>query len=130
LTKSNIIIFCIPKLSADNYFSVYSPEGVFLRSFFNELHPFAPRMKSPKDLPLHFRFLAYLGGLAAQSHDREKIAFTYEIPENPIAIHIFETEGHRTKTIKMAIKNYDPLNQRKIWRVLSLKTRPLFKGAL
>jgi len=112
--KGNIWLLVAPMLKDERYFHVYSSEGVFLKSFFNEFHPFAPKMNSAQELRDNINSLIYLGGQAVLSHDQSKIAFTYYVPWNPLIIYIFDTEGNLRQTIKRPIRGYDPEKQRKV----------------
>ncbi|MDD8020162.1 MAG: hypothetical protein PHU81_03110 [Acidobacteriota bacterium] len=109
--EENILLLVAPMLKDDSYFHLYSSKGDFLKSFFREFHPFAPKMNSPKELRDNIQSLVYLSAQAALGHDRSKIAITYDVPENPLVIHIVDTEGNSIQKIKRTIKGYNPDKQ-------------------
>jgi len=109
--EGNILLLVAPMLKDDSYFHLYSSEGDFLKSFFGEFHPFAPKMNSAKELRENIPSLVYLGAQAALSHDRSQIAITYYVPENPLIIHIIDTEGNSIQKIKRTINGYNPDKQ-------------------
>lgn len=126
--KGSLIILRIPRLKDDSYFNVYSSEGTFLNSFFNEFHPFAPKINSMKELRDNIGFLAYMAAQAALSQDRSIIAFTYEVPENPLVVHLMDIEGNNIRTIKRLLRGYDPIAQRKDIESIALKNKINLQG--
>jgi hypothetical protein len=101
--------FCLidPLFKGDNYFSVFSKDGRLLYSFFDKLHMYAPQMKSYSEIIGNAGTFFYLLGRANLGKDR--IAFTYIIPENPYSVYIFDLRGNLITVLKNKIKGYDPL---------------------
>ena len=126
--KGNLIVFRVPKLKDDSFFCLFSSEGVFLKSFFYEFHPFAPKMNSLKELRNNFSSLTYMGAVATLNQDRAKIAFSYDVPENPLVIYLMDTEGNIKRTIQKPIKGFDPKKQRKDIESVVLKNTIHLQG--
>ncbi|MEW6457230.1 MAG: 6-bladed beta-propeller [Acidobacteriota bacterium] len=98
----------VPRIIGDKYFIKFSKEGKLIQSFFDEFHPYAPRMKSLGNILEHIWAFQYLIGKANLSQHKKRIAFTYERPENPYKIYLLDTGGKVIRTIEKKIKDFNP----------------------
>jgi len=106
--KGNLILAKTAKVSDENIFYEFSPEGKLIRSFFNFFHPFAPRLKSPSEIVNFSRYISYFMNRTAINRDRNLIAFSFLTPENPYKVHLINMDGKIVRTCSNRIKNYDP----------------------
>lgn len=110
--EGNLLIFRSARIIRDKYFNLFSIDGVHIRSFYDELHPFVPKMESMKELRNNLLTFVYLPAIANLNQDKTRIAFTHKIPQNPYKIHILDTKGNIIKVIEKKIKGYNPQEQK------------------
>lgn len=107
-SSETILGLSYPITLSDKYFIKFSNDGFITQSFFEKFHPRAPRLQyiDSKILVESSWAFPYLSGIADINHDKTKIAFTYELPENPYKIFLLDEEGKVIKVMEKKIKNY------------------------
>jgi hypothetical protein len=119
-----LLIFCSSRRVGDKYFNLFSRDGALIQRFFEEFHPFAPKMQSLKELRYYGRAFAYLSGKANISLDKKKLAFSHELPENPYRIFLLDLKGNVLDVIQKRIKGYNPQKQKeRLARLQNNKSR-------
>jgi hypothetical protein len=118
----NLLVFRSPRNIGDTYFYLFTPEGSLIEAFFDELHPWAPRMHSTKEIRSYISTFVYLSGKANINSARTRLAFTHEIPENPYKIYLIDMKGKVTSVIKNYIEGYNPKRQQEYFAALLNKS--------
>lgn len=109
--NNHLIFLCSPRHIKEKYFYVYTSEGDLLYSFFPVFRPDAPKLTSTEHFLSTPQSVLYYLPEAAINPERNIIAFTYKIPENPYRIYFINLKGDVIKIFEKRLKNYNPREQ-------------------
>lgn len=109
--NNHLIFLCSPRYIKEKYFYVYTSEGDLLYSFLPIFRPDPPKSASSEHFLSSPQSVLYYLPEAAINQERNIIAFTYKIPENPYRIYLINLKGDVIKIFEKRLKNYNPREQ-------------------